>query len=153
MNRKRHRFDTVTFWVWFATPFVWLAIELLVFHFRGAPRPEGVSIAQTISMIARDRGWQLTSVVFFWTAMPFHWWLHLGIGWASRGGTITFWGIVAVLLAWNLVTLALGWTTAPLEEWPAWLRWVNWPVFYLLTAPPAAAFLFPQDGPVPWRTS
>ncbi len=145
---SRSRFDRVTFAVWIGTPLAWLVVELAIMWLRlrhGAGEP----VAQTISMVARDRGWQLTAAVFFWSAMPVHFWVPGR--WASGRGTVAFWCVVAALLAWNVTALAAGWTATPPAEWSPVLRWLNWPVWYLALGPLAAALLFPQDGPVPWR--
>ncbi len=134
-------FDSVTFTVWIGVLPVWFIWECLVLLYRSRDYK-----VRTISMVARDRAWQFTAAVFFWSAMPMHFWAPLG--WASKGGTVAFWSIQAALLTWNIATWK--WTSAPLAWWPAWLRWVNWPVWYLVLGPLAAALLFPQDGLTPW---
>jgi len=134
--------DTVTFLIWVGFLPLWLLWECAVLLLRSREYR-----ARTISMVARDRAWQLTSVVFFWCAMPVHWWIP--IGWGSTAGGVAFWTIQAALLVWNVATWRR--TSQPLAWWPPWLRWVNWPVWYLVAGPVAAAVLFPQNGAVPWR--
>jgi len=135
-------FDDFTFVVWTGFLPVWLVVELVIL-WRRAKR--GLP-TRTISMVARDRAWQLTAVVFFWCAMPIHWWVP--IGWGTTPGYVAFWVLQALLLAWNITMWRR--TAKPLAEWPRWLRWVNWPVWYIPAGALAAALLFPQSGVVPW---
>jgi len=134
-------FDDVTFIVWIAILPVWLVWEIVLLVKRG----QGVAV-RTLSMVAQKRGWQLTAVVYFWTAMPIHWWVPLH--WGSTAGGIAFWALQLALFGWNIATWKA--TGAPLAEWAPWRRWVNWPVWYLVVGPLAAAFLFPQAGATPW---
>ncbi len=134
--------DLVTLCVWAGFLPVWLGWEVYLLRKRG----QRITV-RTLSQVARDRAWQLTAVVFFWTAMPVHWWIP--IGWGTTAGGVAFWALQAALLVWNVATWRR--TSQPLAWWPAWLRWVNWPVWYLLAGPAAAAILFPQNGAVPWR--
>lgn len=142
------RTDDVTFIVWIGFLPIWFVVELLLLKRRKDRKP-GESIVKTISQVARQRGWQLSSVVFFWTSMPVHWWLP--VPWeATTASSVVFWSIQAVLLVWNIVTWR-KWTKRPLDEWPQWLIWVNWPVWYMALGVITAAFLFPQSNVVPWR--
>lgn len=134
-------FDEFTFAVWVGFLPAWLAWEIVTLVRRG----HGVHVG-TISMVAQRRGWQLSSAVFFWAAMPVHWWAP--IRWASTAGTVVFWLLQLALLAWNVARWKR--TARPLEEWPRWERWLSWPVWYLVAGPLAAALLFPQAGRLPW---
>lgn len=133
--------DDITFGVWLSRYPVWLALELFLLWLRG----QHISVG-TISIVARNRGRQLTASVFFDTAIPVHLWAP--IGWASRWGTVAFWMLLALLLVWNVIRWRK--TARPLEQWPRWERWLNWPAWYLVAGPLAAAVLFPQNGWVPW---
>lgn len=129
--------DNITFIVWIFTLPVWLIWETVVL----------TRDARTISQVARDRAWQLTAVVFFFSAMPFHWWCP--VPWTGTTlGLVAFWSLQALLLIWNIVMWRK--TTAHMAFWPRWLRWLNWPVWYLVLGPLAAILLFPQRQSLPW---
>ncbi len=141
--------DRVTLAVWAGTPWLWLAVELLILWKRGKWKPGDGTLLHTISMIARDRGWQVPCYAYFWSAMPIHWWVPLG--WGSTAGGVAFWSILVVLAGWNAYRLIARRTTRLLSEWPTWERWLNFPAWYVAGGAVAAALLFPQSGPVPWR--
>lgn len=130
-------FDFTTFVVWVAILPVWLIWETVVLK----------TNHKTISQVARRRGWQFTAAVFFWTSMPFHWWCPSPVE-QFTAGTVIFWVIIAALFVYNVRTWKRH--ALPLEQWPTWERWLNWPVFYLVAGPIAAVFLFPQRQPTPW---
>jgi hypothetical protein len=130
-------FDTITFIIWVCFLPIWLVWELYVLK-------DG---EKTISQVARQRGWQLSSVVFFWTSMPVHWWLP--VPWSgSTAGTVIFWAIIGALLIWNVATWTK--TSRKLAFWEPWRLWFNWPMFYVIAGPLAAALLFPQHQSTPW---
>jgi hypothetical protein len=95
---------------------------------------------RTISMIARDHGPNVASVVFVWNGLSAHFWLNAERG-AGVLGSVLFWVIVAALLGqdWHLRK------TLP-RLWPTWLRWQRKPEVVMVVALLAGRFLFPQRG-------
>ncbi len=100
-----------------------------------------------LSQIARDVGWWFTAFVYFWSAMPIHWWVPSPFH-ASVATTVIFWTIQGLLLVWNVAT----WKhcALPSAQWPRWLRIVNFPLWYVILGPLAAWTLFPQNQVWPW---
>lgn len=131
-------FDSITFVVWIFFLPVWLMWEVFVLQ----------NGHRTISEIARQRGWQFTSGVFFWSSMPAHWWIPSPLP-CTTAGTIAFWLIILGLFVFNLATWRRN--AAPIVFWQSWRRWVNWPVWYVIAGPVAALLLFPQKQLTPWN--
>lgn len=133
--------DTVTFWVWVGFWPAWIAWELVLLRLRALPGDK----PKTISMVARDRGWQLNSVVYAFGGLTTHFWWP-SPHWGSVVGGVAFWVALLVLFG---VDVAL-WPFSP-ERAPRWALWARWPLLWLVVGALAGRFLFPQPGIVPWR--
>lgn len=98
---------------------------------------------KTISMVARDYGHRLSSLVYAWGFMAAHWWwpsTFYAAPWASVLG----WVVLVLLLIQDVFC----WSH-PRAEWPVWLKVQRHPVVILVAGLLAGVFLFPQMG-VPW---
>lgn len=125
--------DTITLWVFLCFWPPWLVWELVLLALRrksGAP-------PKTISMVARDRGWHLSSVVYLWGGLATHFWWPAQ--WATVVGSALFWGIAVALLAWDVYL----WRHE-VWAWPTWRRRLRQPLLWLVIGALAGHFLFPQ---------
>lgn len=104
----------------------------------------------TISRVAKSLAWKFSAFVFFWSSMAVHWFVPSPFT-ATRASSIAFWLLLVAICAWN----AAAWRrcSRPVAEWPAWLRWLQWPVLYVAGGALAAWVLFPQTQMVPWGVS
>lgn len=118
---------------------LWLIWEIILLIWRG----KGWDV-DTISMVAKDRALQLSSLPFIWGGMAGHWWFTWKVPWTySPVPPITFWALVVGCLVWDI----LLWST-PYGSLPWALRLVRWPGMMLFLGLLAGAFLFPQRGNV-----
>ncbi len=134
--------DSITLAVFLAPWALFLVWELYLLAVRiwGTTKPA----PRTISMVARDYGWKLNSVVYTQSAMVWHWWWP-GKSYGSTAGTIAFWGICAALLfldAWVWL-----FKLNPLEF--TFTRWLRFPLLWVVVGALAAVVLFPQAGEMP----
>ncbi len=117
-------FNVITFIVLtFFWP-IWLVWELVVLSAR----------TKTISMVARDMGPRLSSMVFLWAGLAAHFW-WTAEAYAGVVGTVAFWGIAAVLLTWDIILHIQGRILA---------AWYRKPWLWLAVGTIAGRFLFPQ---------
>ncbi len=135
------RINQITFWVFLSFWPVWLLWEIALLIMRGQGWAE---IPDTISMVARDRGWHVSSVVYLLGGLATHFWWN-SRKWASVAGSIIFWVVVLGLLGQDIYL----WNSA-YETWPIWLRIERWPLMWLGLGSLAGRFLFPQRGVMPW---
>lgn len=126
--------DQVTLWVFLLPWPIWLVWELvLLWRRRKAPRPK------TISMVARDLRYHLTSVVYLLSGLLVHWfapWRH-----ATVAGGVLFWVVALGLFVWDLAL----WKR-PVETWPAGLKISRDPPLWLCAGALAGLVLFPQGA-------
>lgn len=131
--------DTLTLCIFLSFWPVWLAWELFLIWRRRQPGPK----LKLISMVARDRGWQLSSVVYTWNGLAAHFW-WTGDTYATVWGSVLFWAIGVMLLVEDVVL----WNR-PVVTWPKWLRFQRWPLAIMALGLLAGHFLFPQIGLTP----
>lgn len=115
---------------------IWLVWELIVIKMRG----EGADVG-TISMVMRARGYQMTALPFFWSAMMAHWWwnwIHTKT-WQVPYPAIVFWAMVAGTLALDIYL----WHT-PFNTLHPWLKFYRAPMIQCIVGFLAAYFFFPQ---------
>jgi hypothetical protein len=134
--------NLVTFWVLLlALPVlgIWQTALLIM---RGAGWKE---IPYLISMVARDHGHNLNSLVYAWCGLAAHWWWNAKGG-STTFGAVTFWVLLLALIVWD-VSL---WRTNP-DAWPVWIQRVRQPEVWMVVAVLSGRFLFPQADRMPWR--
>ncbi len=79
---------------------IWLVWELVVLRMHGASTD-----IQTISMVMRERAYQMNALPFFWAGMCAHWWVN----WTKHPvydtpyPAVAFWLIVAATLVLDIV--------------------------------------------------
>lgn len=131
--------DKVTFWIFaglWPVYFVWEIILLLL-------RGHNPSV-DLISMVARDRSYQMNCLVFTWCGLAAHFWMnwkHLPWG-ENPIPAVLFWLLVAgtVVLDWLL------WLTPYEKLTLAWRVW-RFPGTQALLGLLAGFLLFPQRQP------
>jgi hypothetical protein len=128
--------NTFTLFVFLGFWPAWLVWELVLLRLRALPGDK----PKTISMVARDRGYQLNVVVYLWGGLATHFW-WLGSTWATVPGAIAFWVLPLLLLVADIVLW--NW---PRESWPPWLRFARQPLLWLVVGALAGRFLFPQSA-------
>lgn len=131
--------DAATLWVWLGFWPVWLGYEIFLLIKRG----QRVNV-RTLSMVARDKGWALSSAVYLWNGLASHWWVP-GLSWATVPGSAAFWLIAVALAIWDGALWG-----RPTWAWPAWQRWARFPALVMLAGLLAGWLLFPQRGATPW---
>ena len=138
--------NRITLWIFLGFWPVWLVWEIALLIMRGA----GVAqLPSLISMVARDRGWSLSSVVYLWFGLGAHFWANTDKVYPGATNTIlsiSFWVIAVALLVWD-ITL---WRT-DFVMWSPVLRWFRWPVAWMIAGALSGRFLFPQAGRAPWN--
>ena len=117
---------------------LWLAWELVILWKR---RPGTPTKPKTISMVSKDYGRRLSSIVYIWGGMASHWWVPAK-AFAPLWMQILFWLLAGALLA--LDVMLWRW---PVEEWPQWVRLARTPLLWLGVGFLAGRFLFPQVAP------
>lgn len=123
--------NAITLIVFLAFWPVWLAWEIYLLIKRG----EGVNV-KTLSMVARDRGWQLNSVVYVYCGLAAHfWWTWKS---ATTLGIIVFWGIAGGRLIGDVV---LWIAFSDPQRW-----WHRNPLYWACFGILAGHFLFPQPA-------
>jgi hypothetical protein len=130
--------DKLTFWLFIAFLPIWLVWELVLIKMRGA-NPS----VDLISMVARDRGYQFTAMVFAWGSLAAHYWVNWRhLPWESPIPAIMFWVLMLAACVWDYFL----WHT-PYSTLPFWMRVVRWPGTMLFLGFLNGVFLFPQKGP------
>jgi hypothetical protein len=138
--------DNITLGIFVGFWPVWLVWECVLLILRGAHPHE---LPGLISMVARDRGWSLTCVVYLWSGLAAHFWVNAGGRYAGAWdavAAVSFWLIAVVLLAWDVALWRSDFVV-----WSPALRWARWPVAWMLFGTLSGRFLFPQIGRVPWK--
>lgn len=126
--------NTITLVVFLSVWPFWLAWELVLLWKRSKDGPS----TKTISMVARDFGRKCCSIEYVWAGLSTHFWWTAET-YAGPIGTVAFWVIAAVLVAWDVAV----WL-APAAAWhPFFLRARN-PLLWLVAGALAGRFLFPQ---------
>lgn len=142
-------FDTITFCVWMGMWPVWLIWEIVLILLRKWWRPKDGArqLVMLISMVARDRGWQLNSVVYTWFGLGAHFWWNAA-AWGPAWMGVCFWAGVVILFVCDIA----NWNSdVPRADWPKWRRWVRYPLLWMVVGTLAGRILFPQSGPTPWN--
>lgn len=127
---------------------IWLVWELAALWMRskgvvGGALPGSTSEAVgTISMVMKNRGYQLTVLPFFWSAMAAHWWVNDfdGRTWESPIPAILFWVLVTATLASDV----FFWNT-PFNALNPTLKFYRAPMVQVVAGFLAAYWLFPQS--------
>lgn len=125
---------------------LWLVWELTVLWLRskgviGGEMPATTSATvTTISGVMKNRGYQLTALPFFWSAMTAHWWFNWWRPtWSTPVPTIVFW----LLVVGTLVSDILLWNT-PFSSLPTWAKFYRAPMVQCVVGFVTAWVLFPQ---------
>lgn len=126
---------------------VWLAWELLLLKWRG----QGMDVG-TISIVMKQRAYELNFIPFFWASMMAHWWFNWQRTpvWSVPYPAIVFWALLAGTLA---LDVALVLTHHPYGTLAAWAKVLRSPMVQCGLGILAAYFLFPQrayEGEFRW---
>jgi hypothetical protein len=130
-----HATNTVTLLVLLAPWVLFLVWEVYVLVRRGSD----VRV-RTISMVAKEKGFHLSSVIYVWAGMASHWWwpsARPGPDWAA----VLFWGLIVPLLVHDVVRWPVGHLF-----WPRRERVAFNPLLILVLGFVAGKVLFPQVG-------
>jgi hypothetical protein len=128
--------DKLTFWIFAGFWPIYLVWELILLVLRG----HNPSV-DLISMVARDRAYQMNCLAFTWCGLAAHFWInwkHLP-QWDGLLPNIVFWLLVVGAVALDI----LLWKH-PYSGLPFWLRVFRFPGTQVLLGLLAGAFLFPQ---------
>lgn len=112
---------------------LWLAWEAYLLARRAS-----VVRVKTISMVAKERGRHLSSVVYVWAGMAAHWW------WPSKAfapvwAGVLFWVLILPLLAHDVA----AWRSDA-QTWEPWRRFLFSPLLVLVLGFVSGKLLFPQ---------
>jgi hypothetical protein len=138
------QYDTMTWWLMLGPwVFIWLPLEVWRLVQRKRREP-GTPIPKLISQIMKERGWQMTGLVYVWNGMASHWWwpAEWGAAWAG----VLFWLILAAALVFDFLCRKI-----PVAEYPVWMRWARFPLFWMVAGLLGGRFLFPQASRLPWE--
>lgn len=137
--------DALTWWILLGPwVFLWLPWELWLLWRRSRALP-GEPRVQTISMVARYRGWQMNSLVYSWSGMAAHWWWNAE--WGATWAAVAFWLLLAAAVVWDYAVWRLW--GGVISTWPRWLVHVRRPAWWLVAGTLAGRFLFPQSALLP----
>ncbi len=126
--------NALTLGIWLLPWALWLVWEVYLLLRRAQPGPK----VKTISMVARDMRFRITSVVYLLPGMCAHW-FWLGPKNATVVGGIAFWVIALALLVQDI------WLrNKPTETWPQWLLLQRDAPAWMLIGALAGRYLFPQ---------
>lgn len=129
--------DKVTFWIFFGIWPIWLIWELILIKLRG----QNPSV-DLISMVARDRGYQFTAMVFAWGSLAAHYWANWrNLPWDNPIPAISFWLLIVLACIWDYFL----WNT-PYVNLHLWIRIVRFPGTMLFLGLLNGFLLFPQRG-------
>ncbi len=125
---------------------IWLVWELTLLWLRGKGHVSADTghLAGTISMVMRDRAYQMNAIPFFWSAMTAHWWVN----WFDRPvwdvpyPAIAFWLLLAATLGLDIYL----WHT-PYPTLESLVKVFRAPMVQVGLGFLAAYFLFPQKAP------
>lgn len=131
--------DNLTFWIFFGFWPLWLVWELVLLKMRGA-NPN----VDLISMVARDRTYQMASLAFVWGSLAAHFFANWKVlpPWYGTTSAVTFWVLIAVALLWDFQLWHRPYETLPLV-----LKYVRFPGTMLFLGLLNGTLLFPQRGP------
>lgn len=130
--------DKATFWIFIGFWPIYIVWELILLYMRSV-HPS----VDLISMVARDRSYQLTAMAFAWGSLAAHFWMNWReVPMDSPVLGVLFFGLIAAVLASDL----LLWKTA-YESLPLWARVVRFPGTMLLLGLLNGFLLFPQKAP------
>lgn len=122
--------NTVTLVVFLAFWPVWLVWEIVILARRAQPGDK----PKTISMVARDMGWKMNSLVYLWSGLGAHFWWNAA-AWAPYLTGALFWVIFLVLGV-------ADWLFSATDARP----WYRTPVLWMAIGALSGRFLFPQAG-------
>ena len=129
--------DKVTVWLFVGFWPIWLVWEFVLLKLRGA-NPS----VDLISMVARDRGYQFTAMVFAWGSLAAHYWANWrDLPWETPIPAVTFWVLLVLACVWDFFL----WNT-PYATLPLWMRIVRFPGTMLFLGLLNGFLLFPQRG-------
>lgn len=129
--------DRFTFWLFVGFWPVWLVWELVLVKLRG--HDPSVDL---ISMVARDRAYQLTALAFVWGSLAAHFWANWRhLPWSSPAPAVAFWILIALACVWDWRLWEVPYATMPL-----WTRVVRFPGVMLFLGLLNGFLLFPQRG-------
>ena len=122
---------------------LWLVWELTLLWLRNRGIVTDGHLVGTISMVMRDRAYQLNCIPFFWAGMSAHWWVN----WLRT----RVWDVPYPAVAyWLLVVCTLGvdiWLFhTPYSTLPDWAKVIRSPMVQVGLGFIAAYFLFPQQA-------
>jgi hypothetical protein len=132
------KFDNVTFWVFIGIWPAWLIWEIVLLALRG----KGLGV-DTISMVAKDRAFQMNSLAFTWGGLGAHFWInwYRTRTWSTPVPAIVFWGLIVATLVLDIIL----WNK-PYGDMALVWRWFRNPGMQLLLGMIAGYFLFPQGS-------
>lgn len=129
--------NKATFWLFIGIWPVWIVWELILIRLRGQNPSIGL-----ISMVARDRGYQFTAMVFAWGSLAAHYWANWRhLPWDNPFPAIMFWVLIVAVIVWD----SFLWST-PYITLPLWIRCVRFPGTMLFLGLLNGFLLFPQRG-------
>lgn len=132
------RVDFYTYVVFVSMWPIYLLWEIALLLLRG----KGIHV-DTISMVARDRAYQMNSMVFAWCGLAAHYWLnwYKYPTWESPIPAVIFW----LLVAGTLTADILLWEH-PYSQLPSLVRAFRAPRVQVFWGMACGFLLFPQPG-------
>ena len=130
--------DKFTFWLVIGFWPIWIVWELVLLILRG----HNPSV-DLISMVARDRSYQMSSLAFAWGSLAAHFWANWrDVPWTGAVFGVAFFLLIALVLTWDVFL----WNT-PYASLPLWTRVVRFPGTMLFMGLLNGFLVFPQRGP------
>lgn len=129
--------DKFTFWLVIGFWPIWIVWELILLKLRGS-NPS----VDLISMVARDRSYQMASLAFAWGSLAGHFWMNWrDLPWHSPVLGVLFFALIAAVLVWDVTLWSVPYETL---HWSA--RLVRFPGTMLILGLLNGFLVFPQRG-------
>lgn len=130
--------DKFTFYLVLGFWPIWIIWELILLYLRG----HNPSV-DLISMVARDRSYQMSALAFAWGSLAAHFWANWRyLPWTGWPFGVMFFLLILLVLIWDVAL----WN-APYAELPYWIRVVRFPGVMLGLGLLNGFLVFPQRGP------
>jgi hypothetical protein len=130
--------NNFTFWLVIGFWPIWIIWELVLLILRGHDPSVGL-----ISMVARDRSYQMASLAFAWGSLAGHFWANWrDVPWDGWYFGVSFFLLILLVFIWD-VSL---WNTA-YASLPYWVRVARFPGVMLFLGLLNGFLVFPQTAP------
>ena len=129
--------DKFTFWLVIGFWPIWIVWELVLLVLRG----HNPSV-DLISMVARDRSYQMASLAFAWGSLAGHFWMNWrDLPWSSPILGVLFFLLIALVLVWDITIWNVPYSSL---HW--FFRLVRFPGVMLFLGLLNGFLIFPQRG-------